>query len=400
MDLKPVQVWLISANKSQPRFMETNIVNKKTNHLSTLIFTALIVGALAAGCGSGVSTSSSAPTLAATVAVRPTAQPQPTTAPTRAPTIAPTVTPAIAATGFTSYLDDRSDAAAVIHSLFNAINLHQYVRAYSYWDDTPQRVAFDQFEAGYQDTASVQVTLGAIGLGAGAGNLYAPVPVTLITKSTAGATQTFVGCYLLHLGQPAIQGTLPFRPWGIQSATVQPVADNADLAGLTSHACDSYGQPPTLPPQPTADPGDISANQYIDNRTDPVEVLRSLYNAINRHEYVRAYSYWNSTAQNLPGLDQFEQGYSSTQAVTLTAGLVTPDAGAGQFYYTVPVTLKASLSDGTPQTFVGCYVLHISNPDIQAAPPFQPLGIESANVQQVANGANTAQLMNQACSLP
>jgi hypothetical protein len=389
-------------------------------YLTTMIFAGLLIAAMAAACTSSTVTPTAAPAATPTQAPAATdiatAKPQPTAAPAQTPMPAPTSAPgsvpttipmprptmAPAGTASIPYLDDRSDAAAVIHSLFNAINLHQYARAYSYWDDTPERVAFDQFEAGYQDTASVQVTLGAIGLGAGAGNLYAPVPVTLSAKSTAGTTQTFVGCYLLHLGQPAIQGTLPFRPWGIQSAAVQPVADNADPADLMSHACDSYGQPPELPPQPTVDPGDISANQYIDNRTGPVEVLRSLYNAINRHEYLRAYSYWKSTAQtqSVPGLDQFEQGYSTTQAVTLTAGLVTPDAGAGQFYYTVPVTLKASLSDGTQQTFVGCYVLHISNPDIQAAPPFQPLGIESANVQQVANDADTASSMNQMCGMP
>jgi len=375
-------------------------VTKKTNHLSSLIFAALIVGALAASCGGSVSTPSSTPTLAATVAVKPTAQPQPTTAPTRAPTIAPTVTPAIADTSFTSYLDDRSNAAALIHSLFNAINRHEFARAYSYWEDTPQRVTFDQFQASYQDTASVQVTLGAIGLGAGAGNLYAPVPVILMVKSMAGATQTFVGCYLLHLGQPAIQGTLPFRPWGIQSATVQPAADNAHLADLMSHACDSYGQPPTLPPQPTADPGDISANQYLDDRSGPIELLHSLFNAINRQEYVRAYSYWESGAQNLPDLAQFEQGYANTQSVQLTAGTAITDVGAGQIYYQVPVALLAHLTDGSTQIFVGCYRLHLGNPGMQAEPPFQPLGIQAANVQQVANDANTGQLMNQACSMP
>ena len=379
-------------------------------YLTTMILAGLLFAATA--CTPSVTTPTpepaATPTLAPTAIDTTTANPQPTTAPTQAPTSAPTgvpttipiPTPTSADTAYIPYLDDRSDAAAVIHSLFNAINLHQYARAYSYWEDTSERPAFDQFEAGYQDTASVQVTLGAIGLGAAAGNLYAPVPVTLIAKSTAGATQTFVGCYLLHLGQPVIQGAPPFRPWGIQSASVQPVADNANLADLMSHACDDYGQPAAFSPQPTADPGDISANRYIDDRTGPVEVLRSLYNAINRREYVRAYSYWESTAQNLPSLDQFEQGYSTTQAVTLTTGPVTPDAGAGQIRYTLPVTLKASLSDGTQQTFVGCYVLHISNPDIQAAPPFQPLGIESANVRQVANEADTASSINQMCGLP
>ena len=100
---------------------------------------------------------------------------------------------------------------------------------------------------------------------------------------------------------------------------------------------------------------------------------------------------------NLPNLDNFTQGYSTTQAVTVTLGTVTPDAGAGQFIR-VPATLIADQTDGTCQTFVGCYILHISNPDIQAAPPFQPLAIQSADVKQVANDADTQTLMNQMCA--
>lgn len=376
-------------------------MNKKTNHLSTLIFTVLIVGALAAGCGGRVSTPSSTPTLAATVAVEPTAQPQPTTTPTRAPTIAPTVMPAIADTGFTSYLDNRSDAAALINSLFNAIDRHEYARAYSYWDDTPQRPDFQQFADGYQNTASVTVTIGTIGGDAGAGQFYSSVPITLIAKTNDGATQTYVGCYVLHISQPAVQGVLPFRPLGIQSANIQQVTSNANTTELMAHACDVNGQSiPPVPSQPTRDPNDIGTSQYIDNRSDPVELLRSLFNAINRQEYVRAYSYWESGAQNLPDLAQFEQGYTKTQSVQLMAGTAITGVGAGQIYYQVPVTLLAQLADGSTQTFVGCYRLHLGNPSMQAEPPFHPLGIEAANVQQVANDANTAQLMNQACSMP
>ena len=185
----------------------------------------------------------------------------------------------------------------VIESLFNAVTLHQYARAYAYWADTPQRPDFQQFEAGYQDTAAVTLTLGTITGDIGAGQLYSSVPVTLIAMTTSGATQTFVGCYVLHLSQPAVQGIAPFRPWGIQSATVTQVDNNANTTDLMSQACAVTGQP--VPPQPTADPGSASADQYLDNRSGPGELMHSLYNAINRHEYVRAYSCWESTAPQL-----------------------------------------------------------------------------------------------------
>ncbi len=378
----------------------------------SMLCTGLFAAVMATACASNVTpppAQSAAPTLrsAATSTLEPqptaTLLPIPTPTPTSVPTavvIAAVVTvlPTTSSPGYIPYLDDRSDAAAVIKSLFNAINLHQYVRAYSYWDDTPQRVSFEQFEAGFQDTASVQVIIGPGGEDAGAGNLYAPTPVTLIAKTNEDSTQTFVGCYVVHLGQPANQGVLPFRPWGIQSATMTQVDNNANTSDLMAHACPPSG-PPMLP-APIANPNDVSADRYIDNRTGPVEVLLSLFNAVNRQEYVRAYSYWQSTAPNLPSLDQFTQGYSTTQVVTPTFGLVTPDAGAGQFHYMVPVTLKTALSDGSQQTFVGCYFLHLSSPDAQATLPFQPLAIESANVKQVANDADTGALMNQMCGMP
>lgn len=345
------------------------------------------------------------PTLQPTATNAPTVEIKPTSTATPAtpiaivpPTMEPTDLPATASPDYIPYLDDRSDAAAVIESLFNAVNLHQYARAYAYWDDTPKRPDFQRFTAGYQDTASVSVTLGTITGDAGAGQLYSLVPVALIARTTAGDTQTFIGCYMLHLSQPAVQGTLPFQPWGIQSAQVTQVDNTANTVDLLSQVCEANGQP--VLPQPTTMPNDISAVRYLDNRTDPVELLQSLFNAINRQEYVRAYSYWQNNAPNLPSLDQFTQGYSTTQAVTLTFGTVTPDAGAGQIRYMVPTTLVAQQTDGTRQIFVGCYRLHISNPDIQTDPPFKPLAVESANVKQVSNDADTGALMNQMCGMP
>ena len=154
-----------------------------------------------------------------------------------------------------------------------------------------------------------------------------------------------------------------------------------------------------LPPQPTYAPGDIGAARYLDDLSDPVEELRSYFNAINRREYVRAYTYWESgaAASQLPSYDQFAQGYQDTATVQLTTGQVASDAGAGQVYYSVPVTLAVKTTAGAAQTFVGCYKLHQAQPVNFGAPPFKPLGIISASVKQVANGSDTASLMSQAC---
>ena len=72
---------------------------------------------------------------------------------------------------------------------------------------------------------------------AGAGQRYYSVPVVLTARTSAGALQTFAGCYKLHLANPEIQAVLPFRPLAIQSAVVKQAANNADTAVLLGQAC-------------------------------------------------------------------------------------------------------------------------------------------------------------------
>jgi len=139
---------------------------------------------------------------------------------------------------------------------------------------------------------------------------------------------------------------------------------------------------------------------YLDDRSTGESVVNSFYDAINRREYVRAYSYWEPGAaqRELPPFDDFAAGYADTTSVDVTLGEVRTGVGAGQIYFSVPVTLVSTLSDGSTQTFVGCYTLHIGRPQIQAVPPFQPLAIQRATIQQVDDSADTGAPMAQACA--
>jgi hypothetical protein len=292
----------------------------------------------------------------------------------------------------------------LLQSFYNAINRQEYARAYGYWDAQAagdKLPAFDQFQQGYADTTSVQLTIGTVGGDAGAGQLYYTVPIVLIATHTGGAAQTFAGCYTLHLSQPAVQGVPPYHPLAIVAAGIQQVAAGANAADLAAGACSAGAGRPTspLPPITPSDPAAIGADRYLDNRSSPASVVRSFYNAINRKEYVRAYSYWEPAAATtqLPAFDQFAQGYADTQAVNLTLGQVSGDAGAGQRYYSVPVTIVSKSSGSPVKTFVGCYTLHLANPQIQAAPPFQPLSISAAKIQAVPANTTTADLMTQVC---
>jgi hypothetical protein len=333
----------------------------------------------------------------------PSATPVPPTAVPTSPPGAATATPAPpAGTPGTepAYLDDRSTPESLLQSFYNAINRKEYARAYGYWDARAagdKLPAFDQFAQGYADTASVQLTLGTVGSDAGAGQLYYNVPVVLVATHADGTTQTFAGCYTLHLGQPAIQGVPPFQPLAIVGATVQQAAAGTTVANLPAGTCPAAAA--TVPPATPGDPAAIGANRYLDDRSSAESVVRSFYNAINRKEYVRAYSYWEpaAAATQLPPYDQFAQGYADTQGVNLTLGAVQTDAGAGQRYYRVPVVIVSKSSGAPVKTFVGCYTLHLASPDIQAAPPYHPLAISAAKVQPVPANATTADLLTQVC---
>jgi hypothetical protein len=384
----------------------------------TILLAAVTVIALLAACSGPSNDATDAPTATspatagggsvatstATAPVTATSDETPAPAATATSATTATATPLPdGSTGEVEYLDDRSSAAAVIDSYYSAINANQYTRAYSYWEPnspTDQLPPFDQFQQGYATTTNVQVTLGGVGGGVAAGNLYFSVPVLLQSTTTDKGDETFVGCYTLHLGNPANQTEPPFQPLAIQKASVKQVTGAQNAQELLDTACAGQGaeQPPQLG-TPSENPNDISPERYLDDRTNGVEELRSYDNAINRKEYARAYSYWepNAPADQLPAFDDFRNGYADTASVALTVGAPMNDAGAGQLYTSIPATIVATMSDGGTQTFVGCYTTHLAQPVNQAEPPFQPRSIQRANVQKVDKNADTAALMASVC---
>jgi hypothetical protein len=320
--------------------------------------------------------------------------------PTQRPANTNTPRPVIPVSGpgvSTDYLDDRSTATGLIQSYFNAINLKQYLRAYSYYESGSKVGPFDKFQKGYQDTASVQVTLGTISGDAGAGQRHFTVPAVLVAQTSNGKTQTFAACYTLHLASPDIQGVPPFKPLAIATGTAKAAKNESKTRDLLAHACDGVPQGSPIQPAPVTNPKDITKANYLDERSNAVDVLSSLFNAVNRKEYVRAYAYWETNSKVGP-FDKFQQGYANTASVQLTTGKVISGNGAGQIYYTVPAVLKAKTTGGSTQTFTACYILHLSRPEIQGTPPFQPLAIQSATAKQVSGESDTEDLLRKACA--
>lgn len=340
----------------------------------------MLVAALTAACTPAPNAGSSA-------------SPAPTASPTQSAAAQPSSSPSPSGALAAAYLDDRSSAEQVIRSYYDAVNRHQYLRAFAYREPSTTLPSYDVFAKSFDGTTSYQVELGTVGGSPGAGQLYWSVPVAVFSTTTSG-TQSFVGCYTVHLARPEIQTAPPFTPMAIQTGQLQSVATAEAARSALATACGSANATPL--PWGAAGTG-IDAARYIDDRSAGEQEIRSYYNAVNRKEYSRAYSYWEAGAPQLSPFAAFSSGYANTKSVTLLTKPGTIGAGAGQTYYTVPTVVTASNADGTTTIFSGCYTLHLGSPDAQATPPFQPLGIQSAKIAPAASGANTNDLLSSAC---
>jgi hypothetical protein len=186
---------------------------------------------------------------------------------------------------------------------------------------------------------------------------------------------------------------------GIAQGSAQPSNINASDASVLATACSGYPVGGLIPPFSASSNGlNIDKSNFIDNRSGPIETVSSLLNAINLKQYVRAYSYFQNPV-TFPGpYDPYAAGYSGTDVIKATFGVAQSEGAAGSLYFKVPLAMQVLTTSGATQTFVGCYTLHLAQPSIQAAPPFQPLGIIAGNFKQVANGTNINALLPTACN--
>ncbi|WP_246249199.1 DUF1176 domain-containing protein [Chelativorans alearense] len=125
------------------------------------------------------------------------------------------------------------------------------------------------------------------------------------------------------------------------------------------------------PPPTAAEPA------YLDDRSSPEALVRSLYNAINRKEYARAYAYFSTPPAET--LEDYAAGYADTESVEVVAGLASREGAAGSVYYALPVAILAQDASGEDQVFAGCYTLRLADPLVQTT-PFTPLHIEEAHL--------------------
>ena len=125
----------------------------------------------------------------------------------------------------------------------------------------------------------------------------------------------------------------------------------------------------------------LAAEAYLDDRSTAQSVISSFYDAINRQEYSRAWSYY-ADGQGVPKFGDFVKGYAQTKSVKVAFGKESGEGAAGSTYWTLPVSLDAVDTSGKHSYFAGCYTLRLANPQIQAEPPFEPLHIVSGHLKK------------------
>lgn len=102
-----------------------------------------------------------------------------------------------------------------------------------------------------------------------------------------------------------------------------------------------------------------------------VAVVKRYYAALNAHDYATAWQQWGDNGAPNQTLDKFTAGFAHTRATHVTIGALEPAEGAaGSIYQTVPVTVDATLDDGSHQRFTGDYTVRRVN-DVDGATPGQ-----------------------------
>jgi hypothetical protein len=117
---------------------------------------------------------------------------------------------------------------------------------------------------------------------------------------------------------------------------------------------------------------------YLDDRSTAPALVHSLYNAINRGEYARAWGYFIEPPAL--SIEKYAAGYADTERVRLQTGSVSEEGAMGSSYYELPIAIEATSRDGSVAVFSGCYTLRRGNLHTEAE--FQPLRIVSGSLKR------------------
>jgi hypothetical protein len=110
---------------------------------------------------------------------------------------------------------------------------------------------------------------------------------------------------------------------------------------------------------PSDAPTATATSHTVTDSTQPADVVRRYYAAVGDRDFASAYALWGQDGEESgQTLRQFTDGFDKTAKVRVTVGdSIRLEGAAGSQYATVPVTVDATLRDGSQQRFAGTYTL-------------------------------------------
>jgi hypothetical protein len=289
------------------------------------------------------------------------------------------------------YMDDRGSEYQFLLSYFNAIRQRLLPMAYYFWNDDPTLAgSYESFVQAHSRLNPDEITVMKAGSSGAAGSIYTTFGVTL-KGSKSGVPTSWAGCFTIRTPNPALFDSKDYhsRHFIAERLLEIPVGESPKATLETACAGMDFGML-EISLSNSDSIALVDAKYYVDSRSDPVAIVSSFWNALNRQEYARAYSYFEAPAIFPGPYITFKTGYLDTTNVS--GGITAPEklAATGNWYWKVPVTLNAETKAGLQQAFVGCYIIHQSGPELYVSPSFKPMAIQKAQFETINLSADPA----------
>jgi hypothetical protein len=132
------------------------------------------------------------------------------------------------------------DALQLVQAYYQAINVGNYPRAYSYWENNGQasQQSYTVFVQGFAQTDKIALTVGQARTNGAAGSAYTEVPVVVVAQQQDGSRRSFCGHYTLRR-----TNVPPFDTfgWRIEQASIlkleHAALDNTTIQRLLAGQC-------------------------------------------------------------------------------------------------------------------------------------------------------------------
>lgn len=262
--------------------------------------------------------------------------------------------------------EDRASPAALLASYYNALERREYERAAGYHTD-PAQVSLAQLTSDAAGVVSIHVLIvPPVLIQATSDGVLVNVPTYAAATLEDGSQRNLVGCYVLQqqTGAWAVAG-------GQLALATEPVTP-----ALLAAAC-----PPLQQLTDTITPP-------FDNAGDPVGLLNSYVNALQRREYERALRYHSDGMVTPEAVAALTELYSGTRSIDLI--VIPPNdvstQGAIQLVE-LPALLQITGADNQVQFLQGCIGAARYTGDASwrlSALAFQPVPNEALNLRALA----------------